>query len=166
MVVALARNGTDFGIQVSGMGDEWFTAPAPVPPNALYFPGFTKEDANPDIGDSAIMETAGLGGFAIGAAPAIVQFVGGTPQDGLNKTLSMYEITIGENNVYQVPYLNFRGTPTGIDIRKVVEKNLPPFIDTGIAHKKPGIGQVGAGLVDAPMDVFKKAVIAFAKKYS
>jgi len=166
MVVALARNGTDFGIQVSGMGDEWFNAPAPVPPNALYFPGFTKEDANPDIGDSAIMETAGLGGFAIGAAPAIVQFVGGTPQDGLNKTLSMYEITIGENNVYQVPYLNFRGTPTGIDIRKVVEKNLPPFIDTGIAHKKPGIGQVGAGLVDAPMDVFKKAVIAFAKKYS
>ncbi len=166
MVVTMARNGTDFGIQISGMGDEWFTAPAPVPPNALYFPGFTKEDANPDIGDSAIMETAGLGGFAIGAAPAIVQFVGGTPQDGLNKTLSMYEITIGENNVYQVPYLNFRGTPTGIDIRKVVEKNLPPFIDTGIAHKKPGIGQVGAGLVDAPMDVFKKAVIAFAKKYS
>ncbi len=166
MVVTMARNGTDFGIQISGMGDQWFTAPAPVPPNALYFPGFTKEDANPDIGDSAIMETAGLGGFAIGAAPAIVQFVGGTPQDGLNKTLSMYEITIGENNVYQVPYLNFRGTPTGIDIRKVVEKNLPPFIDTGIAHKKPGIGQVGAGLVDAPMDVFKKAVIAFAKKYS
>ncbi|MCD6427496.1 MAG: DUF1116 domain-containing protein [Caldisericaceae bacterium] len=166
MVVAMARNGTDFGIQVSGMGDEWFTAPAPVPPNALYFPGFTKEDANPDIGDSSITETAGLGGFAIGAAPAIVQFVGGTPQDGLNRTLSMYEITIGENNVYQVPYLNFRGTPTGIDIRKVVEKNLPPFIDTGIAHKKPGIGQVGAGLVDAPMDVFKKAVIAFAKKYS
>jgi len=166
MVVAMARNGTDFGIQISGLGDEWFTAPAPVPPNALYFPGFSKEDANPDIGDSSIMETAGLGGFAIGAAPAIVQFVGGTPQDGLNKTLSMYEITIGENNVYQVPYLNFRGTPTGIDIRKVVEKNIPPFIDTGIAHKKPGIGQVGAGLVDAPMDVFKKAVIAFAKKYS
>ena len=166
MVVVMARNGTDFGIQVSGLGDEWFTAPAPVPPNALYFPGFTKEDANPDIGDSSIMETAGLGGFAIGAAPAIVQFVGGTPQDGLNRTLSMYEITVGENNIYQVPYLNFRGTPTGIDIRKVVEKNIPPFIDTGIAHKKPGIGQVGAGLVDAPMDVFKKAVIAFAKKYS
>jgi len=166
MVVAMARNGTDFGIQVSGLGDQWFTAPAPVPPNALYFPGFTKEDANPDIGDSSIMETAGLGGFAIGAAPAIVQFVGGTPQDGLNKTLSMYEITIGENNVYQVPYLNFRGTPTGIDIRKVVEKNIPPFIDTGIAHKEPGIGQVGAGLVDAPMEVFKKAVVAFAKKYS
>jgi hypothetical protein len=166
MVVVMARNGTDFGIQVSGLGDQWFTAPAPVPPNALYFPGFTKEDANPDIGDSSIMETAGLGGFAIGAAPAIVQFVGGTPQDGLNKTLSMYEISVGENNVYQVPYLNFRGTPTGIDIRKVVEKNIPPFIDTGIAHKKPGVGQVGAGLVDAPMDVFKKAVIAFAKKYS
>ena len=166
MVVAMARNGTDFGIQVSGLGDEWFTTPATVPPEALYFPGFTKEDANPDIGDSAIMETSGLGGFAIGASPAIVQFVGGTPQDGLNRTLSMYEITVGENNVYQVPYLNFRGTPTGIDIRKVLEKNVLPFIDTGIAHKEPGIGQVGAGLVDAPVEVFKKAVVKFAEKYS
>ena len=166
MVVVMARNGTDFGIQVSGLGDEWFTTPATVPPEALYFPGFTKEDANPDIGDSAIMETSGLGGFAIGASPAIVQFVGGTPQDGLNRTLSMYEITVGENNVYQVPYLNFRGTPTGIDIRKVLEKNVLPFIDTGIAHKEPGIGQVGAGLVDAPVEVFKKAVVKFAEKYS
>jgi hypothetical protein len=166
MVVCMARNGTDFGIQVSGLGDEWFTAPAEVPPNALYFAGFTKEDANPDIGDSSIMETAGLGGFAIGAAPAIVQFTGGTPKDALNKTLSMYEITIGENTAYQVPYLNFRGTPTGIDVRLVVEKGLPPFIDTGIAHKDPGVGQVGAGLVDAPMEVFKKAIIAFSEKYS
>ncbi len=166
MVVVMARNGTDFGIQVSGLGDEWFTTPATVPSEALYFPGFTRDDANPDIGDSAIMETSGLGGFAIGASPAIVQFVGGTPQDGLNRTLSMYEITIGENNVYQVPYLNFRGTPTGIDIRKVLEKNLLPFIDTGIAHKEPGIGQVGAGLVDAPVEVFKKAVVRFAEKYN
>ncbi len=166
MVVCLARNGTDFGIQVSGLGDEWFTTKAEVPPNALYFPGFTKEDANPDIGDSSITETAGTGGFAIGAAPAIVQFTGGTPQDALNKTMTMYEITIGENNAYQIPFLNFRGTPTGIDIRLIVEKGIPPFIDTGIAHKNPGVGQVGAGLVDAPMECFKKALIAFSKKYS
>lgn len=166
MVVCLARNGTDFGIQVSGLGDEWFITKAEVPPNALYFPGFTKEDANPDIGDSSITETAGTGGFAIGAAPAIVQFTGGTPQDALNKTMTMYEITIGENNAYQIPFLNFRGTPTGIDIRLVVEKGIPPFIDTGIAHKNPGVGQVGAGLVDAPMECFKKALIAFSKKYS
>ncbi len=166
MVVTMSRNGTDFGIQVSGLGDEWFTTPAEVPPNALYFAGFTKEDANPDIGDSSITETAGLGGFAIGAAPAIVQFTGGSPQEAIDRTLAMYEITIGENNMYQIPYLNFRGTPTGIDIRQVVEKGILPFIDTGIAHKKPGIGQVGAGLVDAPMEVFKKALIAFSKKYS
>lgn len=166
MVVAMARNGTDFGIQVSGLGDEWFTAPAEVPPNALYFAGFTKEDANPDIGDSSITETAGLGGFAIGAAPAIVQFTGGTPKDALNKTVGMYEITIGENNVYQIPYLNFRGTPTGIDVKLVVEKGTIPFIDTAIAYKKPGIGLIGAGLADAPMEVFKKAMIAFIKKYS
>lgn len=166
MVVCMARNGTDFGIRVSGLGDEWFIAPAEVPPNALYFPGFTKDDANPDIGDSSITETAGTGGFAIGAAPAIVQFTGGTPQDAINKTLSMYEVTIGENTAYQIPFLGFRGTPTGIDIRLVIEKGIPPFIDTGIAHKNPGVGQVGAGLVDAPMECFRKALIAFAKKYS
>jgi len=166
MVVVMARNGTDFGIQVSGLGDEWFVGKAEVPPNALYFPGFTKDDANPDIGDSSITETAGWGGFAIAAAPAIVQFTGGTPQEALNKTRLMYEIAVGENNTYQIPYLNFRGTPTGIDISLVVEKGIVPFIDTGIAHKNPGVGQVGAGLVDAPMDVFIKALEGFVKKYS
>lgn len=166
MVVAMARNGTDFGIQVSGLGDEWFTAPAEVPPNALYFAGFTKEDANPDIGDSSITETAGLGGFAIAAAPTFIQFTGGTPEQAMNKMLGMDEITLGENNAYQVPFLNFRGTPTGIDIKLVVEKGVTPFIDTAIAYKEPGIGMIGAGLAIAPMEVFKKAMTAFIKKYS
>jgi hypothetical protein len=166
MVVAMARNGTDFGIQVSGLGDEWFTAPAEVPPNALYFAGFSKEDANPDIGDSSITETAGLGGFAIAAAPTFIQFTGGTPEQAINKMLGMDEITLGENNAYQVPFLNFRGTPTGIDIKLVVEKGVTPFIDTAIAYKEPGIGMIGAGLAIAPMEVFKKAMTAFIKKYS
>jgi len=161
--VALSRNGTDFGIQLSGTGDEWFVGEAPIP-DALFFPGFTKEDANPDIGDSSITETDGLGGFAIAASPAIVQFVGGSTSDAINYTLQMYEITVGENNIYQIPYLNFRGTPTGIDIIKVVEKNLTPFIDTGVAHKKPGIGQVGAGVLSAPIEPFKKAIAGFVKK--
>lgn len=165
LVTTMARNGTDFGIRVSGLGDRWFTAPSLVP-DVLLFPGFTKEDVNPDIGDSAIMEAYGLGGMAIAAAPAIIQFVGGNVQLSLNKTLAMYEITMAENPVYQVPSLDFRGSPTGIDIRKVVEKNLPPFIDTGVAHRKPGIGQVGAGLVDAPFELFKDAVVAFAEKYA
>ena len=156
VAVVMARNGTEFGVQLAGTGNKWFTGKAPVP-DALYFPGFTKDDANPDIGDSAITETAGLGGFAIAAAPAIVQFVGGTANDAVNYTLDMYEITTGENNMFQIPYLNFRGTPTGIDIVKVVEKNLTPFIDTGVAHKNPGIGQVGAGVVSAPIEPFKKA---------
>ena len=163
MVIVMARNGTDFGVKLSGMGNQWFTGKAPVP-DALYFPGFTKEDANPDIGDSAITETGGLGGFAIAAAPAIVQFVGGTAKDALNYTMTMYEITVGENNVYQIPYLNFRGTPTGIDVIKVVEKNITPFIDTGVAHKNPGVGQVGAGVLSAPSEPFVKAYEAFANK--
>ena len=165
MVVAMARNGTDWGIQVSGLGDEWFITESPVP-DVLLFPGFTKEDVGRDIGDSSIMETAGLGGLAIAAAPAIIKFVGGNVKLAVSKNLAMYEITIGENNVYQIPYFDFRGTPTGIDIRKVVEKNVAPFIDTGVAHKNAGVGQVGAGLIDAPMEVFKKAVVAFAKKYA
>jgi hypothetical protein len=163
VVITLARNGTDFGIRISGTGEKWFVGAALVP-DALYFPGFTKEDANPDIGDSAITETVGLGGFAIAASPAIVQFVGGTAKDAVNYTLAMYEITAGENNIYQIPYLNFRGTPTGIDVRKVIERNLTPFIDTGVAHKNPGVGQVGAGVLSAPMEPFKNGIIGFAEE--
>jgi hypothetical protein len=162
VAVVMARNGTDFGVQLSGTGNEWFTGPADVP-DALYFPGYTKADANPDIGDSAITETNGLGGFAIAASPAIVQFVGGSTDDAINYTRQMYEITAAENNVYQIPYLNFRGSPTGIDVIKVVEKNILPFIDTGVAHKEPGVGQIGAGVLNAPMEPFKKAFEKFAK---
>ncbi len=165
IVTAMARNGTDFGIRVAGLDDEWFTAPAPVP-DVLLFPGFSKEDANPDIGDSAILETVGLGGFVIAGAPAIIQFVGGSVSDAIKRTKSMYEITVGENDAYQIPFLDFRGSPTGIDIRKVVETGLTPFIDTGVAHREPGIGQIGAGLVDAPYEVFEKALVAFAERYA
>jgi hypothetical protein len=161
LLTTMARNGTDFGIRVAGMPDKWFTAPAPKV-KGLYFPGFTDDDANPDIGDSAITETCGVGGFAMGGAPAIVKFVGGTPQDALRTTLTMYEITAGENNVYRIPNLNFRGTPTGIDIRKVVESGIVPAINTGIAHREPGIGQVGAGLVEPPITMFEEALSAFA----
>jgi hypothetical protein len=163
IVVVMSRNGTEFGVQLSGTGDCWFTGKAPVP-DALFFPGFTKDDANPDIGDSAITETNGLGGFAIAASPAIVQFVGGNTADALDYTMQMYEITAAENNIYQIPYLNFRGTPTGIDVRKVIEKNILPFIDTGVAHKNPGIGQVGAGVLSAPVEPFKNAYIGLAKE--
>ena len=163
LVTVMSRNGTDFGVQLSGTGGEWFTGEAPLP-DALFFPGFTKADANPDIGDSSITETCGLGGFAIAASPAIVQFVGGTAKDALNYTLQMYEITYSENNVYQVPYLNFRGTPTGIDVIKVIETGILPFIDTGVAHREAGVGQVGAGVLSAPIAPFKQAYIGLAKK--
>jgi hypothetical protein len=164
VVTVMARNGTDFGIRVSGLGQAWFTAPAAVPAG-LYFPGFTEADANPDIGDSAITETAGIGGFAMATAPAIVTFVGGTPRDALNATLEMYEITVAEHKIFTMPALDFRGTPTGIDIRKVVELGITPRINTGIAHRKPGVGQVGAGLVRPPLEMFQQALVAFAEKY-
>ncbi len=163
IAVVMSRNGTDFGVQLAGTSDAWFTGTADVP-DALFFPGYSKADANPDIGDSAITETNGLGGFAIAAAPAIVQFVGGSTEDAVSYTRQMYEITAAENNAYQIPNLNFRGTPTGIDVRKVIGKNILPFIDTGVAHKKPGIGQIGAGVLNAPVEPFRKAFEGFAKQ--
>ncbi|MBA7498125.1 hypothetical protein ES704_00860 [subsurface metagenome] len=162
IVTVMARNGTEFGIRVSGLGDRWFTGPAGIV-DGLLFPGYTAEDANPDIGDSVIAETAGIGGFTMAAAPAIVQFVGGTAKDAVNFTLKMYEITAAENNIYKIPALDFRGTPTGIDIRKVVETGILPSINTGIAHKDPGVGQVGAGLVKPPMKCFEDALQAFVE---
>ncbi|MEX2030077.1 MAG: DUF1116 domain-containing protein [Anaerolineales bacterium] len=165
VVTTMARNGTDFGIRVSGLGDAWFTAPAEVP-EGLFFPGYAAADANPDIGDSAITETAGIGGFAMAGAPAIVAFVGGSPRDALNATLEMYEITAGEHQHFSIPALDFRGTPIGIDIRKVVRLGIPPRINTGIAHRRAGIGQVGAGLVRPPMAIFQNALRAFAQRYS
>jgi len=165
IVSAMARNGTDFGIRVSGLGDRWFTAPAQVP-DGLYFPGFSSADANPDIGDSTITETAGLGAFAMAAAPAIVTFIGGTPRDALNATLEMYEITAAEHGQFTIPALGFRGSPVGIDLRKVVELGLTPRVNTGIAHRRAGVGQVGAGLVRPPIEIFDAALVAFAEHYS
>ena len=162
LVTAMARNGTDFGIRVSGLGNRWFVAPAEIPVG-LFFPGFSQEDANPDIGDSTITETAGIGAFAMAAAPAIVQFVGGTPQEATAATQEMYEITVAENPAWGIPVLGFRGTPTGIDIRKVVKTGITPRVNTGIAHKQAGIGQVGAGLVRTPMACFEAALEAAAE---
>jgi hypothetical protein len=163
VVTAMSRNGTDFGIRVSGTGDRWFTAPVEMPVG-LYFPGFSERDANPDMGDSAIVETIGLGGFAMAAAPAVIGYVGaGRASDATAFTRSMAEITVGPNPAWTIPALDFAGVPTGIDIRLVVETGLPPTINTGIAHREPGIGQVGAGVVRAPLKCFEQALIAFAE---
>jgi hypothetical protein len=164
VVTVMARNGTDFGLQVSGLGNRWFTGPVGQP-DGLYFPGFTAADASGDIGDSTITETAGIGAFAMAAAPAIVSFISGPPQDALNATLEMYEITVAEHTAFTIPALDFRGSPAGIDIRKVVELGITPRINTGIAHKEAGVGQVGAGLVRPPMNIFTEAVMAYAERY-
>ena len=164
IVTAMSRNGTDFGILVSGTGDEWFTAPVEMP-EGLYFPGFTADDANPDMGDSTIVETIGLGGFAMAAAPAVAGFVGaGAATEAALTTREMAEITLAENPEWTIPALDYQGVPTGIDIRLVIETGIVPTINTGIAHKKPGVGQVGAGVVKAPMACFEQALYALADR--
>ena len=164
IVMVMARNGTDFGIRLASMPDAWFTAPAGVV-DGLFLPGFSENDANPDIGDSTITETAGFGGFAMAAAPAITQFVGGTPELAVRITREMYAITQTEHKDFTIPHLNFRGTPLGIDVRRVLETGLLPRINTGIAHKDPGIGMVGAGMLYAPEKCFINAFTAFEKEY-
>jgi hypothetical protein len=163
LVVAMARNGTDFGIQVSGTGDRWFTGPAGVP-DGLYLGSYRPTDANPDIGDSTITETTGVGGFAMAAAPAIVRFIGGEVPDALAATQRMYEITLAEHPAFQVPILDFRGTPVGIDVTKVVRTGVLPVVNTGIAGRVAGTGQVGAGLVSPPAEVFTQALHALAEQ--
>jgi Protein of unknown function (DUF1116) len=162
LVVAMARNGTDFGIQVAGTGDEWFTAPA-LTPRGLFLGSYGPHDASPDIGDSAITETAGLGGFAMAAAPAIAALVGGTAAAALATTRRMYEITLAEHPLYRVPALEFRGTPAGIDVTLVARTGILPQINTGMAGKVAGTGQVGAGLVTPPPEVFPAALRALAR---
>jgi hypothetical protein len=159
MVVAMARNGTDFGVQVSGAGDRWFTAPANTP-SGILFAGFAADDVNPDIGDSTIMETYGIGGFAMACAPAIVRFVGGSAALAQEKTNAMYEITLAESPYLQIPSMDFRGSPTGIDVARVVATGILPAVNTGMAGRVAGTGQVGAGLVEPPMSCFEQAVAA------
>jgi hypothetical protein len=164
VVTAMSRNGTEFGIRVAGTGKRWFTAP-PNMPKGLYFPGFSEKDANPDMGDSAIVETIGLGGFAMAAAPAVAGFVGaGSAAAALDWTRQMAEISVGRNSEWTIPGLDFAGVPTGIDVRRVVESGVEPVINTGIAHREAGIGQVGAGIARAPMACFVAALEALAEE--
>jgi hypothetical protein len=164
LVTALTRNGTDAALWVSGLGNEWFIAPAHVP-KGVWFPGYSEKDANPDIGDSAITETAGFGGFAMAASPGIVSFVGGSVAYAIENTQKMYEITQTKHSTFLIPFLDFQGTPTGIDIRKVVRTGITPTINTGIAHRNAGVGQIGAGIVAFPSEIFKAALKRYAQKY-
>lgn len=157
LVTAMARNGVEFGLRVAGTGDEWFTTPV-GPADGLFFPGYGPDDANPDLGDSAITETLGLGGFAMAASPAITQFVGGNPDDAIAATRSMRRITMGPHPAFPLPPINFAGTPSGIDLLKVLDTGVLPLINTGIAHREAGVGQIGAGIVTAPPEVFLKAL--------
>jgi hypothetical protein len=165
IVTAMSRNGTDFGIRVSGLGDKWFIAPSPLLLDALYNPGYGLEDGAPDIGDSSIIETMGLGGFAIAAAPSMASFAGGGFQDSIKIVKQMGQITTTKNPKFGIPCLDFEGTPTGIDIRKVVETEILPSINSAVVHKSSGAGQIGAGIVYAPYECFTKAIMAFGKRY-
>lgn len=164
VVTAMARNGTEFGIRVSGLDGDWFTAKAPVV-EGLYLPGYSAEDGGLDMGDSAITETVGWGGFTIGGAPGILSLVGGTPEEAMAYTREMRKITTALHPTHRMPALGFAGTSIGIDVRKILQTNILPVIDTAIAHKDPGHPIIGAGILRAPEECFKKALTAFGEKY-
>jgi hypothetical protein len=165
VVRVMARNGTEFGIKVAGLGDRWFVAPAPVA-DGLYWPGFTEADANHDMGDSAITETVGWGGGIIAGAPGILALTGGTPDDAFEWTRANISISLARSSTYKMPALAFAGSPLAIDIRRVVATGTSPVIDSAIAHKEPGIGMIGSGIVRAPMACFTSALQAFDEQYS
>ena len=165
VVTAMSTNGVQFGVRISGLGADWFTAPAPNQDEGKLFKGFVSQDANPVFGDSYISEPAGIGAFAMAASPAIAEFVGGTPEYGLEITRQMGKITLAKHNTFRMPCLNYEGTPVGIDFRKVLQTNIMPVINTGLAHRKAGIGQIGAGIARAPKLCFEKAKVAFERKY-
>jgi hypothetical protein len=164
LVTVMARNGVDFGIKVSGLGNQWFVGQAQMI-DGKYLPGYKFEDANPDMGDSAITEAAGIGGFALANSPAIASVIGGSARDLIKYSNDMREITIAPNNKFSIPILDFQGTATGIDIRKVIETGILPIIDSAIAHKKAGVGMIGTGIVRPPLKVFKQALRTFCQKY-
>jgi Protein of unknown function (DUF1116) len=164
VVRVMARNGTEFGIKVAGLGDQWFVAPAPRI-KGVYLPGFGEADASADMGDSAITETVGWGGCVIAGAPGILSLVGGTPAEALDWTRAAGAITLGKSEVYRMPALGMEGAPIGIDIRKVVQTGITPVIDSAIAHKEPGGGMIGSGIVRAPLECFQKALTAFEQQY-
>ncbi len=163
VVTTMARNGVDFGIRVSGTGGQWFTGPAQQVIGPM-FAGYTPEDSGLDMGDSAITETFGIGGFAMAAAPAIVALVGGTVDEAMGYSRTMNAITTGNNPNVTIPALDFMGVPSGIDVRKVMETGILPLINTAIAHKDPGIGMIGAGITHPPVEAFQQALIALSEK--
>jgi len=164
VVTATARNGTETGLRISGLGNQWFTATSDLP-QGLFFPGFKQEDACPDIGDSAITETAGLGGCSFAASPALTLLAGGSVSDAVRYSLEMYEITVTKNPALSLPALDFEGAPCGIDVRKVLDTGIRPVVTTGIAHKQAGVGQIGAGIVRVPMACYAKALDAMATQF-
>ncbi len=160
VVAGMARNGTTFGVRLAGMGERWFVAPAPAVEDALYHSDYGPEDAAPDIGDSAILELVGLGGAAAAASPAVAAFVGGSMSDAVATTREMERICVGRSSRFKLPYLDFAGSPLGVDVRRVVEYEITPSINTGILHRSAGVGQVGAGVAHAPIECFREALLA------
>lgn len=164
VVTAMCRNGTEFAIRVSGLGDEWFTAPAGFA-RGIFLPGFSEKDAGRDMGDSTITETVGVGAFVLAGATGILSLTGGTPEEALSWNREMYQITVGTSPYYRIPIFGFQGSPVGIDIRKVVQTGITPVCDSAIAHRDPGYAGIGTGLIRAPMECFQKALSAFERKY-
>lgn len=161
LVTTMSRNGVDFGLHLSATGDRWFTAPSLLP-KGLYFPGYGEADANPDMGDSAIVECYGIGGMALGAVPSVTNLIGaGNLMESLEFSFDMNHICIERDPDLAIPNCDFDGTPSGIDIRRVVATGILPLIVSGVAHHQPGVGQVGSGIVTPPMEVMNKALRAF-----
>ncbi len=164
VVVLMARNGTEMGLQLSGLPGRWFRARAAPVQDALLREGYTEDDAARDIGDSAVIECIGLGGMALAAAPTVASFFGGRAADAAARTELMSQITVRRSRRFTIPALDFAGTPVGIDARLVAQLDVTPQITTGVLHASSGAGQIGAGVAHQPLEPFRAAVAALAEE--
>lgn len=163
VVTAICNGGVNTGLKVAALGEQWFTAPAPMLTGSYLSPQWSEKDASPYCGDSTITEVVGMGAFAGAAAPSVLRLRGGTYQDGINQSMDMRTLTVGLNSNYPIPLLDFTGPGLAIDIRKVINTGTPVVCHGGIISKDGG--QIGAGIATFPMEVYVDAMYAFLKKY-
>lgn len=162
LVSAMGFSCRGFAIKLAGTGDTWFEGPPPIHQGKL-FAGHTEDEITWMGGESPITETVGLGGFAQACALSLQEYQGGSPEAMIERNREMYTITHGENGSYRIPQFGFRGTPTGIDARKVLDTGVLPVMDVGLAGRDGG--QIGAGVIRAPRECFVDALAEHDRRF-
>ena len=162
IMIAMGGNGTEFGLQFCGTGNQWFTVKAPKILGQFLNPTWTEEEMCGYLGDSCVTEIYGLGGLSAISGPAFVRLTGGSFADAKKRTEDARAICLGEHKFAPVPWDDYRGFPVGVDMRKVVATTILPTSHGGSTRLVGGQG--GAGSILIPSECFKQGLRAFHAK--